>query len=247
MSFSKILNSAFCILAALFFTASLPRTANSYETIYTMGPGIENLSWCTDPKRARSKLSEKNMEKCTDDRIRHGNRSENELGLSAIKEICLGHDSIAQSLIKACQCHNNAGYNAVIRDWAKVKAWALKHPYCRQWTKLTEQAQACRAKGDTWHDDTRTCEVKEIGGQIDSACLSRRLVSSSQGSTNIEFANQCGQCVIMRWQQTLDGSPEFGLFEDRRMESGGATTVRMMTGRPGVHDIAVLAVYGCNH
>jgi hypothetical protein len=240
--FRQFLNFTMMIVITLII---IPNISFAFETEYDKGKGIENLSWCTDPGRAKSKLSEKNLNKCGDELIKHGNKSENELGLSAIKEICLGHDDIARALIRACQCHNIAGYNAVLDDWPVVVEWAKRHPYCEQWANWVQQATDCRNNGNLWDDDRQVCNVSNIGAQVDASCIQRRVADFNKTQTIVQVGNSCGQCVVVRWQKTLNGTSEFGIFEDHRVDANGAFNITMQTAAPGVHDIAILAAFRC--
>jgi hypothetical protein len=132
--------------------------AQEYMTEYDKGRGIEVVSWCTS-SGARSSLNEllgKGSE-CRSALVRHGNKSQNELGLSAIKEICLGNYDNAKDLIRACDCHNPGDFQSVWNDWEKVVAWANQHPYCAQWQEWIDEANACRSAGNQWDNDRRIC------------------------------------------------------------------------------------------
>lgn len=161
------------LIAVVLLVAPSTVSAQTYPTEYDKGKGIEVVSWCTS-SGAKSSLREKLSKgsECRKAFLRHGDKSENNLGLSAIKEICLGNNDLAKDFVRACDCHNPGDLTAVWKEWWNIVDWAKAHPYCEQWANWGRQATKCRSSGKIWNDETRTCtDPAPQPSPLNAACI----------------------------------------------------------------------------
>ena len=106
--------------------------------------------WCMYD--AQSRLREPNHRACKAAAARHGfDKSQNDMGFSAIRELCRGNDAQAEEYIRACQCHNPGVMPKVMQTWSYLREYALQHPVCQQDT--------CLREGGEWRDST--CMTKK--------------------------------------------------------------------------------------
>ncbi|RWQ30229.1 MAG: hypothetical protein EOS21_32425 [Mesorhizobium sp.] len=201
---------------------------------------IEQVDWCIT--RATSKLREPNHGACKRAAAKHGwNKSQNEMGQSAVVELCRGNDQQAEEYIRACQCHNPGIMPNVLVTWPQLREWANQHPLCMN----DREAHACSAGGGTWSNGK--CIRDAALTQISSSCIQKNKLGVVGTQVTVEVANGCGQCVILQnWAYTLDGKTAFLNFDPKRLEVGGATNVVMNTNKPGVHDVTIWTVTTCD-
>jgi hypothetical protein len=118
--------------------------------------GIFDVNWCR--VHAKSRLLEMNHGLCKRMALKYGNKHQNELGKSAIVEICRGHPDRARGYLEACQCHNPGMMANIDHDWPLILNWAKAHADCIKDRDITEQ---CRPP-NYWRDDR--CNPPSGGG-----------------------------------------------------------------------------------
>ncbi len=140
-----------CLFTGSFFFATVLTAIPSFAQNLT--PGQFAINWCMT--KAKSRLGEMNQSKhnwsCGRAARRHGPfKHQNELGRSAVIEICRGNFELARDFVIACQCHNPAEHAVVWNDWGNVVTWAQNHLLCAADRNHHAEGRACEAQGMVW-------------------------------------------------------------------------------------------------